>query len=83
MPVRTNENGEFIVKKWAALVGLVVLLLSLGYSFAMTFEIGPIKERLDKVEAIEELNRTLCLKMEVHFEYIRAELEKMNQRQKP
>ena len=81
--MRSNGNGEWIIKKWAALVGLVILLVSVGYSFALTFEIAPIKDRLAKVEVLLEANRTVCQKIEIHFEYIRAELEKVNKRLTP
>ena len=82
MPIRSDGNGDFLVKKWAALVGFVLLLSSLGYSFALTFEIGPLKARLDKVEAAAELNRSFCTKIEVHFEYISKQLEKLETRKK-
>jgi len=75
--IKSNGGGEFIIKRWVVIVSFIVMLVSIGYSFAMTFEIGPIKDRLAKVEGITESNHSTCQKIEIHFEYIRSELDKI------
>lgn len=69
-----EKNGSFTVKKVYTFVIFVVLLLSIGYSFAVTFKIFPLEKRLDKFEPRVDVNEKFINEMNIHIEYIRDDL---------
>lgn len=73
--MKSDNNGNFTIKKVYTFMFFIVFLISIGYSFAITFKINPLEKKVDKMEKKVDLNEKFADEMNIHFEYIRDDLE--------
>jgi len=76
--MKLDSNGNFTIKKIYVIATFVLLLLSVGYSFAVTFKMSPLEKRIEKLEPIVQENSENTKAILIHIEYIKDELKKLS-----
>jgi len=69
-----EKNGSFTIKRVYGFVFFVVFLLTIGYTFAVTFFVSPLEKRVDKMEKKVIFNEKSLNEIHIHIEYIRDDL---------
>jgi len=76
--MRTDGDGNFTIKQIYVVITILLLLLSLGYSFALTFQLNPLEKRLDKIEPIVTQNAITSNSILIHIQYVKTEINKLS-----
>ena len=77
-----NGSGDFLVKKWIAILTILIMSGSLIYSVSMSLAINPLDRRVGKNEVINEQQNAKIHEIDklveanrLHYEHINGNLE--------
>lgn len=76
--MKSDGNGNFTIKKIYVIITFVLLLLSVGYSFAVTFQIRPLEKRIEILEPTVQENSKTANAILIHIQYIKKEIDKLS-----
>jgi len=86
MVVRKSESGNFEVKKWVAILTIISLLVTFAYSFAMTFNLLPIKVQVEENKIINEEQSAVLHDLDkrvdinvINFQHIENKLDEIKE----